>query len=473
MMLIGVLVLVPVVTVLGNPEEVRYLPAFLVPGLGAIGCGIGICCLVKEKTTGQYQWKASLRNASFTVLFAWVFAIVIGAIPFVLGKQATVLHALFEAVSGYTTTGLSVLMVEQLPAIFLFHRSFMQFCGGLGFVFIMVMVVSEKQSMTLYLAEGHSDQLAPNLKKTAQTVCVMYFSFLMVGTGLYAVAGMPVFEGLLHAMCALSTGGFSTKLASIGAYKSVGVELVTIALMLVGTTNFAVLLQLARRKWRQAAENSELRFLGVLLVLFIPLMALTLCRGLGTTPLAGLRIASFEVISALSTSGFCTVSYTDWPDASVFLLIVLMLIGGGLGSTAGGIKLSRVYIMLRATWLNVKRKLSPARRVEAPYYRRAQGKTPIDNSLISDVTGYISCYLLLYLAGVWLITMFESCSLKEAMFEFASSLGTVGLSIGVTSADAAAGTLLTEMGGMMLGRLEIYLVITGIYTGVEWLLERK
>ena len=141
--------------------------------------------------------------------------------------------------------------------------------------------------------------------------------------------------------------------------------------------------------------------------------------------------------------------------------------GGGLGSTAGGIKLSRVYLLLRITRENIHKRLSPARDVTAPHYYRAQGKTPIDNGLASNIVGFISCYLGIYIVGTLLFALTADCSLTEAMFEFASALGTVGLSIGLTGPSTGMATLVVEIIGMILGRLEIFIVWIGIYSGVS------
>ncbi|ADL05483.1 TrkH family potassium uptake protein [Lacrimispora saccharolytica] len=467
MMLVGVLVATPLTVLPFYPEDVIYALSFLIPASGSIFLGTILCLFGRRDGDGGLEWRSSIQRSSLTVLFAWSWGIFIGALPFVISRQLTVLQAFFESVSGWTTTGLSVMDVTITPKIFLFHRSFMQFCGGLGFVMMMVMFVSGKQSMNLYSAEGHPDKLMPNLKKTAQTVFAMYSSFLVVGTAAYRIAGMELFDAIMHTMCALSTGGFSTRLNSIGEYNNFSIEVITIVLMLIGTTNFAVLLLLAKRKWRQFVRVSEIRFMFLLLLLFVPLTAISLSYGLGISLEQGLRKASFDIVSALSTTGYSTMSYTSWPPFAIGVLILMMLIGGGMGSTAGGIKLSRVYIMLRLAALDIRRRLTPARNVEAPYYIKAQGKTPIDASLTADTTGFAVCYLVLFLTGSLLTTVTADCGLTEGMFEFASALGTVGLSIGLTGPATGAGTLIVEMFGMIMGRLEIFIVLIALYSGVS------
>jgi len=463
MLLIGLLVAIPLVIVPFYPQDSVFAVSFIFPSLFSILAG-SIVCLVGKKDDSEFEWRSSMQRSSITVLFAWGWGVLVGAIPFVISGQLTFVQALFESVSGWTTTGLSVMDVSATQHIFLFHRSFMQFCGGLGFVMMIIMLVQDKQSMNLYNAEGHPDKLLPNLKKTARTICLMYNSFLFAGIVAYVIAGMSLFDAINHSMCSLSTGGFSTRLNSIGEYNSFSIEIITIILMLIGTTNFAVLSLLTRRKWRQVIRVSEVKFMFLLLLAFVPITAFSLISDMNMSIGEGLRRALFDVSSALSTSGYSSMSYASWPPLSISMLILTMLIGGGIGSTAGGIKLSRVYLMLRITLQNIRKRLLPPRNVESPYYFRAQGKTKIDSELAMDTTGFVSSYLCLYIIGTLLLTVTADCSLAEAMFEFASSLGTVGLSIGLTCPSTGAATLVVEMVGMIFGRLEIFIVFICAYS---------
>ena len=467
MVMIGLLVIAPVAILPFYPQDIGYAIYFLLTGLLSILAGGLVCAFGKREAYFSSDRLTAQRHSNNTVLFTWFWGIAVGAMPFFLSGQLRVVQSLFESVSGWTTTGLSVMDVTQTSKIFLFYRSFMQYCGGLGFVLMMVMLVSGKRSMDLFNAEGHPDKLMPNLKQTAQTIFEMYIIFLILGTAAYVVCGMPLFDSLCHAMCSLSTGGFSTKLNSIGEYHSLPIEIVTTVLMLIGTTNFAVLLLLLRRKWRQAMQVSEVRFLLLLLLIFVPLMALSLSSELGMGFGEGLRHALFNASSALSTTGYATMSYDSWSSFAIGLMILLMLIGGGIGSTAGGLKLTRVYLILRMIGLNMKRKLLPQRCVDAPTYVKAQGRTKIDEELCSDTLGFVGCYLLLFIVGTMLLTVTSGCGLEKAMFEFASALGTVGLSIGLTGPMTNNATLIVEMVGMILGRLEIFIVLTGVYYGLH------
>ena len=463
MVLIGLFILAPLVVLPWYPEELGYWWTFLVPGAGSIVLGLLLC--LRKGDDGGVTWKASVGRSSLTVLFAWGWGVILGAMPFILSHQLTVVQSFFEAVSGWTTTGLSAIDVSVTPQIFLFHRSFMQYCGGLGFIMVMIMFISNKHAMNLYSAEGHPDKIMPNIKKTAQAIFLIYNLFLVVGTVAYRIAGMTWFDGICHAMCSLSTGGFSTKLNSIGEYNSLPIEIITIVLMLVGTTNFAALLLLAKGRVKSFCKVSEVRFMFLLLLIVIPPVAFSLADGLNVSLGEGFRRASFDIVSAMSTTGYSTMSYAEWPQFAIGTMILVMLIGGGIGSTAGGLKLSRVYLMLRMAALNIRKRLTPSRTVDAPCYCKASGKEPIDQELAESTTGFVVCYLFLFILGSLLITLTADCHLVEAMFDFSSALGTVGLSIGITNPSTNAPTLLIEMVGMLMGRLEIFIVLVGITFG--------
>ena len=464
-LLIGVLLLFPLFVIPFYPDETGYILSFAVPALASIGIGVVVCLFRRRPHDSLHVWQSSMQQGSLPVLFAWCYGIAAGAVPFVIGGQMGVVHALFESVSGWTTTGLTVADVTKLPQIFLFHRSFMQYCGGLGFIMMILLLVGGKQAASLFNAEGHPDRLMPNIKKTSQTIFLLYNGFLVIGTVLYVIFGMSVFDAICHTMSALSTAGFTTQANSIASYASFPIEAITILLMLIGSTNFAALLLLAKLKLKKLWRISELRFMIGMLVLFTPLVGFSL-MGEGMGFWESMHQSLFGLVTTFTTTGYSTMNYAAWPQFAVGILILLMIIGGSVGSTAGGIKLSRTYLLLRITWINMKKRLSPTRSVRAENYYRFQGKTPIDHSVVIDIFGFTVCYMLVLIVGTLLVTLTEGCTVFDAMFEFTSALGTVGISNGLTNPGTNAATLFIEMAGMLLGRLEITIVFVGIYTGI-------
>lgn len=468
MILVGLLVATPLLSILFFKDEIIYAKYFLISSFISVFFG-----LLFEIFNYRKNKNKEIINGSFLVLFIWIWGSIIGALPFVLSGELKIIQSIFESVSGWTTTGLSVMDVSKTPKIFLFYRSFMQFCGGLGFIMMMLMVVYNRSSNPLFSAEGHTDKLKSNLRKTTQTVCGMYTVFLICGVILYKIVGMDIFDGICHAMSALSTGGFSTKLNSIGEYNSFPIEIITYILMIIGTINFATMNLIVNKKFKETFKVSELRATFVLLFVFIGLITFSLTKQMNLPFFTALRKSFLDVISAVSTTGYSSGSYTDWPQFSIALLIIMMLIGGGMGSTAGGIKISRIYIAFRIMLLNIKKKLSPSNKVYNPYYYKAQGKEYINNDIINDTSGFIFIYLLIFFIGSLMITITAGVDFTKAMFEFSSSIGTVGLSIGITNTTTNNSTLIVEIFGMLLGRLEIFLIFTGISDGIKQLKNLK
>ena len=471
-LLVGLLVAVPALVVPFYPEEARYLPGFLVPSAVSVALGIAVSIFAPRQEKPMTEWLSPIQRGSLPVMLAWCFAFFLGAVPFAVSGQLTFILSLFESVSGWTTTGLTVVDVTAMPRIFLFHRSFMQYCGGLGFIIMIAMLVKGKQNMTLYSAEGHSDRIMPSLKKTARAIFLLYSFFLVVGTLAYRLFGMELFDALCHTMSALSTAGFTTQAGSIGHYQSLPIEIITILLMLVGATNFAILLLFIKRKFRKIIHISEVRFMIGLIAVFTPLAAFSLMRNTGLRFGESVINALFGVVTTFTTTGYSIMNYSLWPPFALGLLMMLMVIGGSGGSTAGGIKLYRTYLLIRITRENIRNRLSPMRRTSAPSYTRVQGKMLISDALIKSVVGFVVCYIGVLIAGTLLLTLTSGSSLFDAMFEFASALGTVGISNGLTNAGASAGSLIVLMIGMILGRLEVFIVFIGAYAGIQALVKK-
>ena len=446
MIMEGIILIIPLIVLPFYGKDIKYVWMFLLPAIGSILLGILI---------GQLKIKK--LSHSKIVSFIWMYGFILAAIPFYLHGNSTPIQAIFDSVSGFTTTGLSVLDVEKLPHIFLFYRAFLQYVGGVGFVMMMLLFIQEKDSVGLYQAEGHPDKLMPNIGKTAKVIVMMYGFFLMIGTLLYTIAGMPFFDSIVHTMCALSTGGFSNHLDSIGHYNSLIIEWITILLMLIGTTNFSILLLLFKGRIKDFFKSSEIRFLIGLTVIFVPIMAFFLIEN-GEKIGKGAELSFFNAFSALSTTGYATCDYAKWPETALAIMIILMIIGGGIGSTAGGIKLGRICIILKNLLQNIKRKMVSDRTVTVSYYNRGNDKEVLDSEQIGEAVTYTHSYLIIFIIGTIALTFFANCSLIEGAFEFASSLGTVGLSIGITNTETTSIPLLIEIIGMILGRLEIFVL---------------
>lgn len=456
-LLVSIFLLLPLLVLPNYKTEIQYMTCFVIPAL--ISGILGV--IFRSNLKHQTDKYLTIKEAGVIVVVSWLIAIIFSAIPFVLSNQLNLVQALFESVSGWTTTGLSVVDVTKTPKIFLLWRSTMQFFGGAGFAVIMLSAIIGPSGTGLYNAEGRADRLLPNITKSTKMIMSIYTAYTFAGIILYIFAGMPWFDAIIHAFSALSTGGFSSQSGSIGTYNNLSIELITIILMILGTTNFAAHYVLLKGNVKLFFKIGEVKIMLFLIAFFVPLVSFLSLNELYQSLGSGIRIGTFEVVSALSTTGYSIVSYSNWNSFSIFCIILLMLIGGGTGSTAGGIKLYRIHILYKSLTWNIQQFFLPKNIVRENFVYRPEGKYYIKDKHISEISSFFIIYLMIYAVGVMVFLLY-GYSLQDAMFEFASSLGTVGLSIGATSPGSPVLVLLTQMAGMILGRLEIFVLFYAV-----------
>jgi trk system potassium uptake protein len=458
LMIIGGLYLLPLGVIPFYPEESAHASGFLGISLPLIVSGY----LLQRQFYPDEPLSLSITEGMMIVLVMWVIAVGAGGVPFMLSGDLTFTQAMFESTSGWTTTGLSVVDVTEASRILLFYRSLLQMAGGAGFAILMLSTITGPAGVGLSVAEGRGDQLVPHVRRSAELVLRIYVAYIAVGTVALWLAGMSAFDAINHAFTAVATGGFSTRPESIGYWNSGVIETIIIVLMLLGSLNFLTAFTLLQGKFRPVLRNGEVRLVAVVL----PIASLLLLWGITTNvyPDAGkaVRAAIFEATSALTGTGFSTVSnFHIWDDFGWLLLIVLMTIGGGSGSTAGGFKQFRVYVLVRALIWEVRRAFLPKHVVRQPEIWQGESRGFLSNLMVRQVVLVVFFYVVVLLTGTAIITL-HGFPLDESLFEFASALGTVGLSVGVTSAEAEASLLWTKIFGMIMGRLEFFTVIIGI-----------
>ncbi len=468
----GFTVLLPLFTLIAFPAESECAVWYVVPGTVAILAGYLIIAAARSRTfSGALPAKRMEHHQdSAIVLAGWITAVSVNAVPFIISGSYTVSQAIFESTSGWTTTGLSVVDVSAVPHIVLMHRSIMLFFGGMGIILSVLFFLNGSGRLKLYEAEGHADMLAPDVGKSARYIVCIYAGYIAGGAVLYRICGMNWFDALNHSIAALSTGGFSTHSQSIGFYQSPAIEAVTVILMLLGSTNFLVHLYMLTGKWKNIFLYCETKAVAVILAFSIPAASFLIYRTLepytGNIP-ESIRMAVFQTVSALTTTGFQTVpSFAGWPPALMLLLTVLMFIGGGTGSTAGGIKQFRVYTAAKNVIWTIRESFgSPS--VIRPHLIRQQDHTEnTDEKKRRQILSLVLVYMLCFWTGTAILTLY-GYPLGDCMFEIASALGTVGLSCGVITAQSPAPVLWTGSAAMFLGRTEIYLVIFGIMRTVK------
>ncbi len=454
----GALLLVPAIVSLLIHGEACFAYCFAVPGVVTLIVGALVWQILKPAK----RTPVTPPDAAFVITVTWVLGVVAGAAPFVLGRQLSPLNAVFEAMSGWTTTGLSMVNPDIVPRAFLLWRALMQFIGGAGFAVIMLAAVIGQLGPRMYEAEARSDYLLPHVRSTARMIMKIYAVYWAVGVVLFVICRMPFFDAVCHAMSGLATGGFSTRSGSIGSYGSIPIEAVAVLLMLIGTTNFATHHALLRSRGRRGWRDAELKLMAFLIIVAGGAIGYGLLRAGDASAAGSFRQAGFQVVSAVSGTGYSTVSLEGWSEFSLLMLIVLMIVEGGTCSTAGGIKLYRVVILGKSISWWIKKQFYPSSAVIHRSVMRRGERLEILDSHVHAVAAFVGIYIATYLAGVFVL-LIDGFTLREAMFEFASALGTIGLSLGVTSPDMPLASKVAEILGMWLGRLEFLAIFHAVF----------
>jgi trk system potassium uptake protein TrkH len=467
--LLGLLVICPLSALIVWPQEARQVWWFLLPGgsLAALGALLWWSLRPKEPVS------LGTPEGAVIIVVAWAVAMLVGAVPLMGCAGLNFSQAVFEATSGWTTTGLSVVDVTKASHLILLHRSVMQLAGGAGLAILMLAAFGGPLGVGLSAAEGKEAQLVPQVRRSTRLVISIYAAYALAGILALRLAGMNWFDAVNHSFCAVSTGGFSTRPESIGYWNSPLIEAVTLPLMILGNLNFLTSYALLRGQWRVVIRNGEVRLTAFLLSAGIAALLISATWAMFPALSKSLRVAVFEAVSALTTTGFSTVDYKSFNAPAILVLITLMMVGGGVCSTAGGIKQFRVYVLWRTLLWEFRRLLLPRNAVSRPQIWGEDGREAVDDASLRQIGVFVFIYLTLLLFGSALLGVY-GFSLSDSLFEFASALGKVGLSVGVTSYTTPPVVLWAETLAMLLGRLEFFVVGIGlmkIYQDGRWMVK--
>ena len=437
---------VPIIAALYYNESIT---SFIIAALISIILGF-----VFIKISSHIEGEEGLTLTGALVLTALSFLIIpfIGAISFLKLFNWNILNALFESVSGFTTTGFSVMgSLSEVPKSVLLWRAETQWIGGIGIIMVFLFIFSRlrvhsyesammkgEATQSLYQAQGFSEELEPGARRTTMNILIIYSSYTILGIVLLSLVGMPLFDSIAITFASLSTGGFSVT----DSFYSNGLQLIIICLLMVlGSISFMTHNNLIRKRFKEFFLNFELDFFLVVLAVFAAIAIIIL-----RTP----GMILFNLISALTTTGFAYGDISVLPHLIIFLIMACMLIGGSVGSTSGGIKIFRLYTIVKAIPWFIK-KLSNPQTAVIPF--KLRGKA-VKEGFVLMAEIFISCYILVLFVGT-LIFMMLGYPFLDSVFQITSGLGTVGLSTMNLASVHWIGKI-TLMIAMWLGRLEIF-----------------
>lgn len=438
------------------------LKAFVI----SMAIGLAAAAVLFGLGRGDKYGELGLREAFAVVSLSWVFASLVGALPYCLAHSVpTFTDGFFEAMSGFTTTGASVLTdIESNPRGILFWRSLTHWLGGMGIIVLSLAILPfiGVGGMQLFKAEVPGptpEKLTPRIQQTAVLLWGVYMLLTALETAVLCMGGMDLFQSLTHSFGTLATGGFSPLNGSVGQYRSPFFEWVITVFMFLAGANFTLHYMVLKGKWGSWWKDDEFRFyLWVVLFATVTIWLSLVFSGTAESLGEAFRDSAFQVVSVITTTGFMTKDFNLWPGYARMALFILMFIGGCAGSTGGGIKNVRIMVVLKRVGMEIKHLLHPQQVIRI----RLNGK-PLKEEVLTSVTAFFIVYLLLFF-GFSLAATAAGLDFEEALSGVAATLGNIGPGLGSVgpagnySAVSFAGKWLFSV-CMLLGRLEIFTVI--------------
>ncbi len=430
-----------------------------------------------------------LKHGMLIAAFGWLLVAALGSLPFVLtalfaesagNASQTLLNfkdpasAFFESVSGYTGTGLTMAArADLLPKTLQWWRSFIEWIGGMGVIVLMLAILAGPRpgaaTHSLYYAEARGEKIHPSIRATLRTMWWIFLLYTFIGVIALWGAGMPMWESVNHAMTGISTGGFSVTANSIASYNSPVIEIVLIPIMLLGAISFAVHYQMMRGDGSMLWRDFQTRWF-LTLVLF-GIVFLSLENLLHMSGVEAIRVSAFQYTSAMTCTGFQSADIASWSVTAKLLLAVGMFIGGAAGSTAGGIKVMRMLVLIKGVQWRFRKIIAP-RKAIVPF---RLGPTPVADEAVGQRLEDASLIMFLWLVflGLGIVVLLHTTkdtSLSNVIFEVASAQGNVGLSVGVTSPTMPLLSKLMLCFNMWVGRLEIIpilILLRALFIGIQ------
>ena len=447
----GAFLLVPCIVAIIYNEKSGF--AFLISAL--ISFAIGMLCTRKKIENRSFYAKEGF----ITVALGWIALSVSGALPFIIsGEIPDIFNALFESISGYTTTGATILSdVESLSKCLLFWRSFTHWIGGMGVLAFVLCILPLAGGNNMHLMRAESPgpsvgKLVPKVRSTATILYGIYTALTVIECILLLLGGMTLFDAITTSMATAGTGGFGIKNDSMASYSAYIQNVVAVFMVIFGV-NFNIYFLLLIRKPKEILQSEELRaYLGIILIS-------TLIIGFNISSLfssiwIAIQQAFFQVASIITTTGFSTVDFNHWPELSKLILVGIMFIGGCAGSTCGGIKISRFII----AWKNLKSEISSFVHPKRVQSIRLEGRK-IGNDIVKSVNTYFVLYFLIFAVSVLLISI-ENGSFETNFTSIAATLNNIGPGLDGVGPMENFGVFnpfskCVFMFGMLAGRLEL------------------
>ena len=435
---------------------------------------VAVICIVLGVLGTRHKPKNAMfyfKEGCLATAASWIILSIFGSLPLILtGEYPSYVDALFEIVSGFTTTGATVLSdVECLCHATLFWRAFTHWIGGMGVLVFLLMIIpmSGGSNMNLMRAESPGPsvgKLVPHLKSTAQILYVIYFGMTVVQVILLLLGGMSLFEAITTSFSVAGTGGFGIKNDSIASYSPYLQWVITIFMLLFGV-NFNAYYLLLLRKWKNALKMEEVRYYFLIIAVAIGIIFCNILQMVGNAADA-LRQASFQVASIITTTGYSTVDFNLWPQSSRTIMVLLMFIGACAGSTGGGIKVSRIIILFKGMSKELQTMVQPRQIKKIKMDSRI-----IDHETVRSVNVYMVAYLMIFAISLVLIS-FDNHDLITSFTAVTATINNIGPGLDLVGPTSNFGLFTMQskivlIFDMLAGRLELFPMLL-LFTPATW-----
>lgn len=432
--------------------------SYLIPMAIAIIAGI-LASVMPPKDKSLFG-----REGMVIVAVSWILISLLGALPFYISKEIpSFIDCFFETVSGFTTTGSTILTdVESMSKSLLFCRSFTHWLGGMGVLVFAMAIFTSKDTRTTHMMRAEMPgpvvgKLTSKWQFSVRILYMIYTALTVMEVIFLLFGGMPLFDSLVHTFGTAGTGGFGIKNASIGFYNSAYIDYVIAVFMMLFGMNFSVFYLIIIRKFSQIKNNNEFKwYLGFMLgsALLIALNIMPIYNTFGNA----FRYSFFQVSSIMTTTGYATADFVKWPMFSQIILVMLMIVGACAGSTGGGIKVIRIVILAKVAWHAIKRAISP----RSVFSVKADGKQ-IENELIHGVLAYFVIYMIFAGLSILLISL-DNKDFATTVTSVIATMNNIGPGLGAIGptgnfADFSVLSKIVMSVGMLVGRLEFYPIL--------------
>lgn len=444
------------------------LMAFFYTTVITLSAGFGMSYFIKIKDRVLAK-----KDGYFMVTMVWVVFSLFGCLPYIFGNTLPAFaDAFFETMSGFTTTGSSVIThIEQVPHATLFWRSLTQWLGGLGIIMLFIAILPSLgiEGRDLYVAEvtgpTHS-KTSFTFTSSARKMWVLYMILTLLQMVLMCIGGMDIFDSICHAFTTMATGGFSTKANSIAYWDSAYIQYIIIIFMFIAGTNFGLVHTAIKGNWRKLIHDNEFQLYFFIVAVSSLIIGIGLYISGWADVSKSMRDAIFQVVTLMTTTGFATADYLLWPPLLGLILFLLFFIGASAGSTSGGFKVVRVYLLFKNSFIELKRIIHPNGIINVKY----NGKT-VHPSMMSGIMGFAILYLIIFTIGSLVMTLFTediitACSaVATSMSNVGPGFGSIGPMYTFAHLNCFAKIFLAVL--MLVGRLEIFTVMV-LFTKAFW-----